>query len=471
MELDKYLNGLLGDHYVINEALVMGPYITSRFIQQLRDHLGNGANTLPKNRLTIIADDGWNQEELLKIESLYEKTGRHRREIVIHRAAPERGAGLVHIKLYFFTLKNRTRTYTKRILLLGSANASTQGFGEHAESFMSIDLAAVPADERDELENYLLSLRHGLSHEPCTFSMGRGTQVWLPAVRFVGAERISGFDAWLRSGRLCHKYMPDTSFGKLRLRLKKPLPPRGFEGDFEEQGFGSERETRVLLRNYVEDSIAFDEDESRQVWRKKYFIETYYGYWTSNECFRDKGDEFIVSQAERRRHMIDEITHASSADHLQWSQDFLDAITEVAKRIQERENQARGITVSELLHMRNGAIDTEHYASAARDKLRLDQALAGDKNFSSRYISGYYFPKVPQMGDDHADFAEEWCASVMSKLGRSTWPNRLVKTIGTALEDDWEEPETAQELLGWLRSNWEDLEINFTTYHRGQITE
>jgi hypothetical protein len=463
MKLKEYLGDLLGSHYTIDEAVIVGPYITEDFIDLLRGHDGAGAKTLPRSRLTVVADDGWDQQQLDAIEKLYDRTGRSRREVVIHRAAPLQGHGLVHAKLYFFTLKNAAGSYTKKILLLGSANASVQGFGGHAESFINIDLADVFEDHRAELGQYLAALRDGQDPHPCGFSIGRGTWVRLPAIRFVGPNLISGFDAWLRNGRLCHKYEPDAAFGRLPLRLKQSLPARELEGAFGRQGFGSERETKALFRSYARIDDFTQSNDPKPVWRGRYFIETFYGHWASGDCYQALKEQFKVSRAERRQQMLKGIQNASADDHEQWLHEFGRAVVEVGRRLAEAPEGSTDVRLADLFEMRNGVIDLEPYREAARKKLQLDQALAQDGGFAERYASGFFFPRVPQMGEEHEQFALDWCASVVAKMGRLRLPNRIASVVSDLVGEDADMD--ADALLGWLRENWRVAENELLKYH------
>ena len=205
MKIIDYLCLILGDTYFLDDVLILGPYPSPAFIKTF---LGDG---YPKRtptsgpKLTLIIDDGWDRQQVEEIEcAIPNGRGIRQPPYTIHRVSATNPRGLVHAKLYFFEASNKEKTYTKRFLLLGSANASPMGFGEHAETYINIDFADIA--ERSQLYKYIKSLKSGSEpiSEPCEFRLGRNTWVQLPAVNFID-DLESGFDAWLRRGRLCHK--------------------------------------------------------------------------------------------------------------------------------------------------------------------------------------------------------------------------------------------------------------------------
>ncbi|WP_295387708.1 hypothetical protein [uncultured Thiodictyon sp.] len=229
MNLETYLELLHRNRYEIDDVLVIGPYLTKNFFDRLIELSGH------PRELTLLADDGWHQAQLDGIEQLYEnrRPAGNRCQFRIIRVAAPNPSGLVHAKIIFFKLTNQTRTYTKQMLLLGSANASEQGFGVHAETFIHIDLADIKSSERPRLSKYISDLKIGRSVDEIWLTLQRASWIYLPEIKVVNAGIRSGFDAWLRRGHLCHKYQPDSVFGRLRLSLRKPIPPARFEANLE----------------------------------------------------------------------------------------------------------------------------------------------------------------------------------------------------------------------------------------------
>lgn len=450
MTLDDYIKNLLGVSYFIDEAVVMGPYVTCGFFKRLSENGGLSRKAYPRSKLTILADDGWDQQQLDSIRNLYGEAGRSKRKINIYRVSPQAKSGLVHAKLYFFTLKNADETYTKRILLLGSANASEQGFGIHAESFINVDLADVSADERGKLNSYIQTLQSGRGASAVKFKIGRGSWVSLPEVKVDSQVLYSGFDAWLRRGRLCHKYQSDASFGRLSIKLENPLPPRELEKPLNDTGFGAETDTQVFSRRYVSEDQEKINGEDRSRWREQYFVETFYGHWTSAECFKDLQSVFIESNADQRRKVIKAISSSAEEDIVAWLDDFQNAISKAAKGIADASQKSLG----HFFQVNGGGVNFPYYLERAQKKIQSDKLIASDASFEQRYIAGYSFPRLPQLGDEHEDFAIDWCASVLNKINRRRVGNKFALAIRSLIESENANPQSAVEFLEWMRMNW-----------------
>ena len=278
MNITKYLCTILDNKYFLDEVLILGPYPTAKFIKKFFGDYYPKRTPTTGPEITLIIDDGWDQQRIEEIEeSIPNGPGIRQPHTTIHRVAANNLRGLVHAKLYYFQASNRDKNYTKRFLLVGSANASEMGFGVHAETYINIDLADIAREERTAIGQYIKSLKAKESiAEPCKFSLGRNTWVQLPAVNFV-EDQESGFDAWLRRGRLCHKYQSDQNFGKIKLHLKKPLPTSIFEQVLKSSRFGQEQNSSVLSRSYINE-IVDDDNDSDPLWRSKFFVDTYYGH-------------------------------------------------------------------------------------------------------------------------------------------------------------------------------------------------
>jgi hypothetical protein len=464
MKLREYLNDLLGSQYHIDEALVLGPYLTKGFFEQLIAFSTSQRKTIPRARLTLLADDGWDQCQLDEIKQLYisRPKGIRKPDVVIHRVAAPSASGLVHAKLLFLILKNTTETYTKRILLIGSANASEQGFGVHSETFINVDIADVSSEERRPLLNYLDALKNGESVKSIWFSFGRASWVSFPTIAVVKSTSLSGFDAWLRRGRMCHKYQSDPSFGRLMLRLKKPLPPRTFESNLNLEGFGSETDSQVFSRRYV--GNIEPNGEAKTLWREQYFVETYYGHWAGPECFNDlEKSTFYASRANERAKIIEALQNDSTESRLSWLNDYQQAILRFVDSVPEREMDSLDGFFEEI----DGKVDYASYRNRADGKISSDIALSSDKGFAARYVAGYSFPRVPQLGNDFEEFALDWCQSVLNKIQRRRVSNKLVLSIRTELDKTMHPiPASPAELLAWLRGHWKQICPAVISYHK-----
>ncbi|SCC92466.1 hypothetical protein THIX_20516 [Thiomonas sp. X19] len=448
MSLDEYLQLLLEDSYIIDEALIVGPYVTSGFFRHLSEIGGEKGKAYPRSKLAILADDGWDQQQLDSIKELYETSKNTNREIKIFRASPRNKSGLVHAKIYFLTLRNKSKTYTKRILLLGSANASEQGFGLHAESLINIDIGSLDQKSKSGLLSYLNQLQGGNDTPQLSVKIGRGSWIALPEIKVSSQVSYSGFDAWLRRGRLCHKYQSETSFGRLFVKLEKPFPPNQLEKPFIDNGLSSETDTQVFSRRYINENLEEVDEEKSPRWRGQYFVETLYGHWTSSECFEDLESHFVGVNPETRKKVVNAIAEASDADRNAWLERFSDAIKNATETIQNPEDLKIYFKVT-----KDGDVNLSHYRKNAKNKLQSDISLAQSANFNQRYISGYSFPRLPSLGEEHEDFALDWCASILNKLKRQRVTNKIVLKIREAL--DGETPQSASELLDKLRTEWD----------------
>jgi hypothetical protein len=463
MKLAEYLDQLTGSQYFIDEALVLGPYPTAEFFKNLSARRKFFLAHTPKSLLTVLADDGWDNEQLEMISATYDAIGiRSRPKVNVQLVASSDPCGLVHAKIIYLILKNEAESYTKRLMLIGSANASRQGFGVHAETYIHIDLADIEISQRRQMTSYIDRLKLGDKTSELNIDIGRGSWLQLPAIRPANKHRKSGFDAWLRQGLLCHKYQPDTSFGRLKLVLEEPLPPREFEEYFTQTGFGREIDIKGFSRPYVAVS-ELDEGDVKSVWRDRYFIETYYGFWTSQECFKECGSEFVASKSEERKETITSIAEATAAQHQEWQSEFEKNLTELVERIKQKNDI--DFQVEKFFKTRSGEIDLESYREQAQKRLDADQMQANDSGFESRYTLGYSFERVPKMDDNFDRFAEDWCQSIIVKLNKRN-SNKIAKEIRILVGDkDSDALDSPKLLLAFLRREWDTIQSKLTAFY------
>ena len=453
MRLGDYLDEVTGGgHYFIDEMLVLGPYPTRAFFDEIGAGQGRLHKHAPRSKLTVLADDGWDFNQVEEIACTFEGIDSRRRpEVITGWVSTPNGRGLVHAKVIFLVCKNKAGTYTKQTLVLGSANASIQGFGSHAETYISIDLADLDSPTRKRVLYYIRALQAGEPTEVTHIKLGRASWVTLPAVVRANSRLKSGFDAWLRQGRLCHKYEPDPSFGRLPLSLLHALPPRSLEGPFISSGFKQSSDPKQFARDYIAlDAVA--KGGAKTTWRDKFFIETYYGFWTSQNCYATCKSEFVASRQAAREEAIDTIDKADNAEHKQWLCAHLGALEEIVHGLREADPK---VDIGIYFKTHGVAPNLAYYKERAAHKLRSDQTRARDTGFSARYINGYAFERVPQMGDEFENFALDWCQSVLSKSRRLKGKNKLVSVLTDATKDFLSDSETTpEEYLACLRENW-----------------
>ncbi len=440
MKIKEYLESILGNNYYLVEALILGPYPSALFVAELlsKDLPKRKASTGPE--LTLLIDDGW---DISRIEQINELTP----QPSVRRVAALDSHGLVHAKIYYFRIQNYVGNYTKRYLLLGSANASLSGFGTHAETYINIDFSDIDPGSRGEVENYIKHLKDGElgtknlgKCERCEFWVRRNTWVSLPTVRFVNDELI-GFDAWLRRGRLCHQYQVDQNFGKLNLHLKKSLPKSELENTLTQFSFGQDTDSKLFSRSYVND--ANNNDAHQAPWRGKYFIETNYGFWTSSDCYADRKEEFSAQRSAERKLILEQIESGNS--QRDWLNDYLRVLNDVVKHLQP--NRAKDY----LEFGKDGKLDNI-YIERAIKKLNADQIRAKDKDFAGRFTSGFSFVNFPQLGDDFDDFVKNFCKTLLLRMKGQRVLNQLANVLKNELGQHI--PDCADNLLERIRVDW-----------------
>lgn len=451
MNIKEYIQNHAGIGKSFNTAkiIIIGPYPTGDFLQQVLHHT-------PKE-VILIVDDGWPEERIREIRNLFTAK---RRRLVVRRVAPQTGSGLVHAKLYYFEWINGKKNRRRRSLLAGSANASIQGFGIHAESFVSIEFADLPRCDRDGVIRYFEALEGGENVNMTSLNIGNKSWITLPALRIVEAQLTNGFDTWLRRGRLCHKYQPDPAFGQLILRLKAPMPKSELEEHLGRSGFGISGDSKSFTRPYVVYE-AGTEDTEKQTWRQRFFIETDYGFWTSGECFAVLKDDFVASKNEGREVAIDKIREADEKDYDQWLGTFTNSLEAVVERISNPVNIADYFQVKS-----DGTLDLKKYQGAASAKLTADRCKANDDYFTQRFVAGFAFPPVPQFGDEFAVFATSFCDNLLSRMNGRKVQNRLAQVVRELVEDEDNYPASGSELYSYLCRNWVEIREDVMEFHR-----
>jgi len=429
-------------------ATIIGPYPTRDFIEDVISHA--------PDEVILAVDDGWPQERIEEIRCAFRGS---ESELTVQRVAPQVGNGLVHAKLYCLEWVNAAGNRHRHTLLAGSANASSPGFGTHAESFVHIDLAdIVPAIKKSILQ-YFTDLGSGHDVSYMYFLVHNKSWLSLPALRIVQTPWPNGFDAWIRRGRLCHSYQPDPAFGRLVLRLKEPMPQGLLGANLGQSGFSIAGETQAFTRAYVSyaDFVA-DESNKQQKWRQRYFTETVYGFWTSAECFKQMESEFVAAQTSGRKSALDTIRHPTPMQRDSWIDDFLRSINSVFSTLTAEQQK----TYFHIKH--NGELDENRYREQAGIKLGRDRAKATDEYFCSRFASGFAFPPVPALGDEYEEFVLEFCANLLAKLQSRYVRNKLAAILRDKklAHSDM----TPQDLLNLLRDRWSDLHPILTGFFR-----
>ncbi len=441
MTFSKYINeGVhVGPGFRLHRATIIGPYPTADFIKEVLDW--------QPEEVILAVDDGWPQERIDHIRQVF---AGHKAKLILWRVAPAVGDGLVHAKLYCLEWVNAANNRRRHMLLAGSANASSQGFGTHAEAFVHLDLADLEPTDKKQVLHYFGEVALGHDVDATKFCIRNKSWLSIPALRVVRKQWPNGFDAWIRRGRLCHSYQPDPTFGRLVLRLKEPMPQGLLGTNLGNSGFSVAAETQAFTRPYVSyTSNVGEEGSDRQNWRQRYFTETIYGYWTSAECFKRFEEEFVAPHAEGRELALDAIRDPEQTTRLGWMDDFMRSIGKVFEPLTSEQRETYFHVVS------NGKLDAKKYRQQAEAKLHRDWAKARDEYFCKRFTSGFAFPPVPALGSEFEDFALDLSANLLAKLQSRRVNNKLAATLR---KHHIAEPDmTPEELLALLRAQWDDI--------------
>ncbi|MCA9231976.1 MAG: hypothetical protein KDA57_15110 [Planctomycetales bacterium] len=454
----------VGEDYIVESLVVLGPYPSQHFF--IGDHSLAASSRMRSARITLVADDGWPSERLAEIEE-GTKAAFKSRKVRIVRAS--NGGNLVHAKAYYACWRKRGSTARTRTLLLGSANASKQGFGANAESYVSLNFRAIKdASSRAELRQYFEKIEvFGRNKETELvldsewFWIGKGETAWasLPALTLRKPKKCpqpSSFESWIRRGYLCHKYAVDSNFGRVRLRLKRSLPPGILDGAVESAGFGVEGDRASIATPYLPAAettndlqLDSDESEGRVDWLAALFVETRLGYWTSEDSYIAHRGHLVYRGANERRLQIQALRDIDDPSRDGW----VDAVC-------SRATTLRALLVGKLNQTEADAYFSDKipfevwladFRLHALNKIKRDQQRARDEIFCDRYISGFDIFPVPATSDEIGELALSFCATIALKVQgksvRNLFAARIRKQIGKEFDDS--------QLLTELQSLWE----------------
>lgn len=450
MDVKEFLHEVRGPRdYHLAELLVVNPYPVAEFFTAI-------AKGLRPKRCVLVVDDGWPQ---VRLDGVIDTLRRRKVVVTIRRVTPIDRCGLVHAKLYLFVWKNQQGTKRSRRLYFGSPNASPQGFGQHAEVLAEVSFKHLAADVRKAASAYFDALATGSAKTAgVSLTAADGVRLWLPAI-CSATEGAPSFDSWVRAGRLCHRYTPDTSFGKLTVKLRKPLPKTDDEDVFASHGFVRETRRELLQRSYA-GSIDVTEDSPQ--WRAKYFTETDYGDWTSNDCFAAQLEgeltassrpvTFLAQGTKERSAVLAAVRDAKDHDHERWISDFGQALAKVAAQMAPRD-----LDPEEYLFVKSGSLILSKYAPLWRKKLQSDRARARIPEFCKRMEAGFAFPLVPPLGPDYQEFVYGLSATLLRGARLLRRRNALARVVGDVIGvDRLAEVDGGQEMYDTLVELWED---------------
>lgn len=441
MKLEELKNSCLGrkknkNQYLLEKIDIISPYLSEQFIDSL---------IILNPKKVIITTDAACSPKI--IENIRNSPSNKVRKINVAYCD-----GIVHAKCYLFHWKNKITKKYKRLFLWGSCNATKGGFERNAEVYSWINLSKINKDQQKTLLKYFRQLRNGKKKvSEVRINLNNGVFIRLPNIRKYDPAN-SSFDYWIQKGKLCHPFPNDPSFRHLRLTLKNKMRPQNeFSDVLSENNIDINQQATIsydYLRNNSRDISDFEVDDNfTSMWKAKYFIDTVYGLWTSEDCFNDNKDRFHKSDDRRRKIEIKVISEATKDQREEWCNKFIDII----KKINSSISNPR-----EYFHYIDGELDVSKYRLQFDKQLNRDFLRSKDRWFKHGYISGYDFPEVPPM----REFTYHWKELVMSfseslffEINKKGTINRLAQTVRD--NTDIGHPTSSDNLLQELNINWD----------------
>jgi len=436
-----------GKSWQLEDIYVVAPYPTRDFFSSFLEIFH------PTNKLFLFIDDGWPADRVEEIEEVIKNK---KINSTINRISAQDG-GFVHAKIYFFKWKNKNNIYMRH-LLIGSANASSYGFGSHAETYALIWIGDLDAPENKKtfpLENtYFKKLADKNQCEQCDVGFASNSWISLPALKVVSKDHggsAEAFDSWLRRGLLCHKYDPSANFGKIVLQANEPLRDSETMNAFVQAKLNEVSLTTQISYPYLRTSDRKGKNGAN--WKASYLIETIYGHWVSEECYRALGNTFTSGDNSIRKINIDKL---KSGDK------FENKINELIEKLNSVVN-ALGGKASKYLKTKDGRCDAKHYQTLATKKISNDRDLASDIHFKNRFVSGYSFTQAPSMSEaDFNEFALSFCDEIIFEIGKPKSYSKIARILKPLIGD--EKKNSSKALLNELRNNWGEYKSELREY-------
>ncbi len=440
MELKKLRDSCLNkvknkNQYLLERVDILSPYISEQFIDKL--------TTLEPKKITITTDASCSSMTIENITNNYASQ--------IERVNLTHCEGIVHAKCYLFHWKNEVTNKYRRLFLWGSCNATDGGFRRNAEVFSWMNLSKINAEQKNLLLEYFRNLRDGSDQvHGIQLDLDNGVFIKLPSITQYNPD-ISSFDFWIQKGRLCHPFPNDSSFRHLRLTLKSKMVPKDELSEaLVKNNIDINQQTTIAydyLRHDDNDMEDFKiDDDFTSTWKSRYFIDTVYGLWTSEGCFKKNNKNFHKNNYAKRKNEIDIISKANRTQRDDWCNKFIEKIKVINKSTSN---------ASEYFHYKDGYLNIDKYREQFHKQLNRDFLRSKDVWFRHGYISGYNFTEVPPM----REFASHWNELTLSfseslffeinKPGTRSW---LAQTIRDCT--DIEYPIDSDTLLEELNTNW-----------------
>jgi hypothetical protein len=438
---------------VLRRLYVIGPYPTKEFFIRIRESLN-------PQEVLLVVDDGYNFQEVESIRQVF----KDRKCQVRYASCPS--SGLVHAKLYLAEWESTIGTITTVRLAWGSPNASRNGFEVNAEavSFATIDSAPKAA---------LLLYFHKLWQK----QSGRvdavdslipgGVRLLLPGFRFTSSPGQESFESWIQSGRLCHKYEPDQTFARLSVTLRKPLPRDEIQSLFADADLRIDTDSRVFRFAYLDDVRG--DGKKAPLWRARYFVETWYGFWTSDACYHAYRDYFTIQNEEQRKEILTRIKVSSAKEQEDWGDEFISRLRLVLDGLKKQ-----GLRPGDYFYVKNRDVDVNHYSDSAVQQLRAHQKRAENGVFAERFTRGFVFPPLPRFrgaeaveGGSFRDFVDSWCGNVLNGMAKRRHTSLVVQVLRKQLArlDVDDSVGSGEELRTLIEGHWRQIGTVLKAFH------
>lgn len=432
--------GKMHKNYRLENVDILSPYLSDLFFIKLKK--------LKPQQIYITTDAGCPSAAIKSVE---EELGKKLNHIKLAQCK-----GIVHVKCYLFHWKNKETNRYKRLLLWGSCNATEGGFERNAEIFSWLQLSKIDKEQRSHIISYFSDLRNSDDGIEGIKIRINALTVKFPDIEFFNPESTT-FDLWIQKGRLCHPFPNDPSFRHLRVVLKTKIAPDDIlSTELRKNNIGTNQQTTIAY-DYLRQTFDEIEDEDDEVddesdnnftttWKSRYFVDTVFGFWTSEDCFNENGESFHKRDTAHRKNEINQISEANSQQRDKWNENFLSIIKSISDSIPN---------ASEYFHYEDGVLDIDRYRKSFENHLNRDWIRSKDSWFRHGYISGYDFPEPPPMREFSSnwnEFITSFSNSLFFEVNRPNTYSWLAKTIrdytdiGTAVNSD--------EFLEMLRKKW-----------------
>ncbi len=450
--LEKCCIGRSKDKFTLEQVDIISPYISGSFFTKLKQ--------LKPKKVFILTDAGCSSKDINEIETILKN---RLEEIKLSYCS-----GIVHIKAYLFHWKNNRTNKYRRLLLWGSSNATKGGFNYNSELFSWLLFTKIESASRKEIIKYFSNLKVStVEVESVEVCVKKGLTIKFPKIKFYSAED-STFDLWIQKGRLCHPFPNDPSFRHLRVKLLEKLSPTGELSEaLQELNIGVNQQTTITYDYIRHNTDAFEDEndsdlenqeEDIPTWKSRYFIDTVYGFWTSEKCFKENRSYFHKSDTESRAKELSIIASANDKKRKKWRNKFIATIESISKNIPDP---------SRYFHFQDGKLDIERYRKQFDKQLARDLVRAQDPWFKHGYISGYDFPEVPPMREFSAnwkEFINSFASSLFFEVNKAGTRSWLAQTIRDNTEITHYD-ETSESFLKQLRLNWSENKEDIETFY------